>query len=54
MQSSQTVMILPSDVIRLVIAAREVLDVGHTGAEFTELDEAVEAFSERVPYEDEN
>lgn len=42
---------LPQDVINLVIAAREVMDAGHTGEEFDALLYAAEAFSSRVPYE---
>lgn len=42
---------LAPDVIALIIAAREVLDAGHMGEEFEQLDRAVEAFSERVAYE---
>lgn len=45
---------LPADVVRLVIAARE---VAYTDApdpkEREELDRAVEAFAERVPWDDE-
>nr|WP_278374559.1 HNH endonuclease [Brucella anthropi] len=54
---------LPQDVINLVIAAREVweeadtLSYYHTDEEFSQrvkaLDKALEAFSERVPYENE-
>lgn len=42
---------LPQDVINLVIAAREVMDAGHTGEKFDALLYAAEAFSSRVPYE---
>lgn len=44
---------LQSDVIDLVIAAREVMDTGPVGEEFTALDKALEAFASRVPYENE-
>lgn len=49
---------LPADVVRLVIAGRtiwEILDQGvdRTEPEVRELDRALEAFSERVPYDDE-
>lgn len=43
---------LPADVRRLVIAAREVTDCGTDEDETRELLDAVEAFSSRVPYED--
>lgn len=42
---------LQDDVVRLVVAAREVFDIGYVGPDFKELDKAVEAFSERVPYD---
>lgn len=44
---------LSPDIVRLIIAVRQVLDIGHMAPEFDELDKAVEAFSERVPYENE-
>lgn len=44
---------LAPDVRRLVIAARELLDAGIQGVEGRALLEAVEAFSSRVPYENE-
>lgn len=43
---------LPDDVRKLVIAAREVLDADGEGS-LNELDKALEAFSDRVPYDDE-
>lgn len=42
---------LPQDVVTLVIAAREAWDVN--GASGDDLDQALEAFGERVPYDDE-
>ena len=45
---------LTPEVVRLVIAARQVFDLGYGDEEFHELDQALEAFSERVPYEDEH
>ncbi len=53
MPEPQTTPLAP-DVVRLVIAARIVLDYGHNGEEFEALDKAVEEFSERVPYERES
>lgn len=44
---------LPADVVRLVIAGREIMDMCVIGDEAIELDQALEAFSERVPYENE-
>lgn len=44
---------LPADVRRLVIAARKVTDCGTDEDETRELFDAVEAFSSRVPYEEE-
>lgn len=45
---------LPQDVINLVIAAREAFDAGTLpGDEEFNLDQALEPFSDRVPYEDE-
>lgn len=46
---------VPDDVRRLVIAAREIMDAGPQAgtAEVNELDQALEAFSARVPYADE-
>jgi hypothetical protein len=44
---------MPPDTRRLVIAARRAFDLGYTDEEFQELDQALEAFSERVPYDDE-
>jgi hypothetical protein len=44
---------LPADVRRLVIAARRAFDLGHNDEEFHELDQALEAFSDRVPYDPE-
>lgn len=38
-------------VIRLVVAARRVFDLGYADEEFRELDEALEAFSPLVPYD---
>ena len=44
---------LPEDVIRLVIAAREVAYCDPPSREdLQELDKAVEAFAERVPWDD--
>ena len=48
-----TVQALPADVRRLVIAARVVTDAGVVMPEDGELLDAVEAFSSRVPYDDE-
>ena len=45
---------IPDDVRRLVIAARRAFDLGYSDEEFHELDRALEAFSERVPYENED
>jgi len=42
---------LPQDVRNLVIAARRVFDIGHSGEEFEELDKSLEEFSDRVPYD---
>jgi hypothetical protein len=42
---------LPVDVVRLVIAARRALDLGYSDEEFGELEQALEAFSDRVPYD---
>lgn len=44
---------LPHDVVRLVIAARVVMDEEASPESLHELDRAAEAFSSRVPYEDE-
>lgn len=44
---------LPADVVRLVIAARRAFDLGYSDDEFKELDEALEVFSARVPYDQE-
>jgi hypothetical protein len=44
---------LPADVRRLVIAARRAFDLGYSDEEFHELDQALEAFSARVPYDPE-
>jgi hypothetical protein len=44
---------LPSDVRRLVIAARNVAFSDCSGEELTELDAASEAFADRVPWDDE-
>ena len=44
---------LPKDVVRLVIAARHTFDLGYSDEAFGELDKALEAFSERVPYDKE-
>lgn len=45
---------LPQDVINLVIAAREACDSWQLAeCEFKKLDHALDAFSERVPYENE-
>ena len=44
---------LPQDVVRLVIAAREVAYSDPTPETFRELDKASEAFADRVPWEDE-
>lgn len=44
---------LPADVIRLVCAAREVAFVGATKDALKELDEASEAFADRVEWENE-
>ncbi|MFZ2252646.1 MAG: hypothetical protein WAW13_00560 [Minisyncoccia bacterium] len=44
---------VPADVSRLVVAARLVLDAGHVGEEFAELDAAAEAFAARVLWDDE-
>lgn len=45
---------LPPDVIRLVIAARRAFDLGYADEEFRELDQALEAFAQRVPYENQD
>jgi hypothetical protein len=42
------------DIIRLVIAARRAFDLGYSDEEFRELDQALEAFSARVPYDNED
>lgn len=44
---------LPPDVVRLVIAAREVAYEAPTPENLRELDLAAEAFAERVPWENE-
>lgn len=44
---------LPDDVIRLVIAARVVAFSDQSREAIKELDEASEAFADRVPWEDE-
>jgi hypothetical protein len=44
---------LPEDVVRLVIAAREVAFGPNPAAAIDELDQASEAFASRVPWEDE-
>lgn len=46
---------LPQDVVDLVVAARAALQYlyGLDGCELRALDHAVDAFSERVPYDDE-
>jgi len=45
---------LPSDVRRLVIAGRRAFDLGYADEEFCELDKALEPFSYRVPYDNED
>lgn len=52
MQAVAPKVALPADVRRLVIAARLATDVGLHTEEDRELFEAVEAFSDRVPYDD--
>lgn len=44
---------LPADVRHLVISARRAFELGYSDEEFLELDQALEAFSDRVPYDDE-
>lgn len=44
---------LPDDVVRLVIAAREVAFGNQKPEAIRELDRASEAFAERVPWDDE-
>lgn len=44
---------LPKDVIRLVIAARKVAFCSSSPEALNELDEASEAFADRVPWDDE-
>lgn len=44
---------LPDDVVRLVIAARQVAFVDASEEAIDELDTASEAFADRVPWEDE-
>lgn len=53
--SPQTNVSLPQDVVDLVVAARAALQYlyGLDGCELRALDHAVDAFSERVPYDDE-
>lgn len=52
--SDEMAMALPPDVLALVIAAREFWDIHNDlSQESRALDKALEAFAERVPYENE-
>lgn len=51
--AAASVATLTPEVVRLIIAARRAFDLGYNDEEFGELDKALEAFSERVPYDDE-
>lgn len=45
---------LPRDVVRLVIAARRIMDENASAESRSELDQAAEAFASRVPWENED